>query len=346
MKIYANQIEQNITTGLSGCYLLFGDEPFQIDDCRKKIKHHAAQQGFSEVIRLSDDDTFDWQDLLQHCQAMSLFSDKKLIELELTSNKIGKAGSEVLKQIAPELGPETILILFGPKLDSNQTKSAWFKALDKQGVYIPVYEIDGHHLNRWLQNQLNEHGLSMAPNAQQFLLSFTAGNLLATSQELQKLKMALGNERPIDLETIEKIVADQAKYSVFQFIDSLWAGNAELCVTIIQRLKLEEFEPNIILWSLQKDLLLMQQLQATLAAGQAPKVIFDQYRVWKNKQSVYLNAANRLNHQTIKEAIRLLTEIDVAIKSFSNQCPYSMFAHLALLLTGQSNVYGLKLPVE
>lgn len=345
MKIYANQIQQNLSKGLSSCYLLFGDEPFQIDDCRKKIKAAAKQQGFDEFIRLADDDQFDWLDVAQHCQAMSLFSDKKIVEVELNSNKIGKAGADVLKQIAPELDDNTILVLFGPKLDSNQTKSAWFKALDKAGLYIPVYEIDGNHLTRWLQQQLVENGLSMDTNAQQYLLNFTSGNLLATSQELQKLNMALGPKQHIDISIIERFVADQAKYSVFQFIDSIWAGNSQRSMTILQRLKLEDFEPNIIMWSLQKDLILLNQLQSAVAKGTPPTPVFDKHRVWKNKQNVFLNVANKLPATAINEALKLLSELDFAIKKFSPQCPYSMFAHIALLLTGNANISGLKLPL-
>lgn len=238
------------------------------------------------------------------------------------------------------------MVLFGPKLDASQTKSAWFKALDKIGVYIPVYEIEGHHLSRWLQQQLQSLQLNMAPDAQQFLLDFTAGNLLATSQELQKLKMALPPTQSIDLTVIQSFVSDQARYSVFQFIDSIWSGKSELAMTILQRLKLEEFEPNIILWSLQKDLLLVQQIHSAMQAGQPVKPVFDQHRVWKNKQAIFQNAAARLSATQVAKATSLVVQIDTAIKTFSQQCPYTMFGHVALLLSGQSHIEPLPLPVE
>jgi DNA polymerase III subunit delta len=345
MKIYANQIDQQLNKGLAPCYLIFGDEPFQIDDCRKKIKAIAKQQGFDEFIRLTNDDQFDWLEITGHVQSLSLFSSKKVIEVELPSNKVGKAGSDMLKKIAPDLGEDTLLVLFGPKLDASQTKSAWFKALDKNGLYIPVYDIDGNHLNRWLQQQLSVHGLTMDKDAQQYLLNFTAGNLLATSQELQKLNMALG-QLHIDISIIERFVANQARFSVFQFIDSLWAGNSERCMTILQRLKIEEFEPNIILWSLQKDIMLVHQIQCNLAVGKPAKTVFDHHRIWKNKQQIYLNAAQQQPTAMINESIDLLTKIDYALKTFSTQCPYTMFGHIALLLSGNRQLTGLSLPSQ
>ena len=132
MKLYANQLPAELNKGLKPCYMLFGDEPFQISEARDFIKASAKNAGIEEVIRLVEDDLFDWQDLRQHCQEMSLFATSKIIELELTSSKVAKQGAEILKEIEPELnaspGSEIILVLFGPKLDAPQTKTAWKKA--------------------------------------------------------------------------------------------------------------------------------------------------------------------------------------------------------------------------
>ena len=344
MKIYANQLATNLNQGLSSCYLIFGDEPFQIDEARQLIKQHARKQGIEEFIRLADDDTFDWPDLPQHCQAMSLFSSSKLVELELTTNKIGKAGSDVLKALAPELSKDAILVLFGAKLEAAQTKSAWFKALNDIGVYIPVYEIEGPHLSRWLQNQLQQRSLILDADAQAFLLTYTAGNLLACAQELDKLKLAFPNEPHLSVHAIEKYVSNQSRFTVFQLSDALWQGNIDHCMTILARLQIEEFEPNIILWAMQKDLLMMQQLVDALQNNQPPKDVFDKFRIWKNKQPLYLNAAKRMDPSLLTQALIQLSELDQALKFYSVNCPYTLFAHICCLLGGYQQLSDFKMP--
>lgn len=343
MRLYANQLPQDLNKGLKPCYLLFGDEPFQINDCRRQIREKCKQNGFEEFIRLSDDDQFDWPDLIQHCQTMSLFSSTKLIELELTG-KLNKEATEILKQISGDLSSETILVVFGSKLESNQTKAAWLKALDKVGCYVPVYEIEGHHLNRWLQQQLQSRNMMMATDAQNYLLDFTAGNLLATSQELDKLALSFNAGTQITVDDVNKYVADQSRYSVFQLMDALWAGNAEQSLTILQRLKGEELEPNIMVWAFQKDLLLLNELQQTQMYGGDVQAVFSEHRVWKNKQSVYSNVANRIPMEYIAKAIDLLSQIDLELKQFGTGCPYSMFAHIILLLNNRID-FDLPLPL-
>lgn len=345
MKIYANQLNSNLNQGLSNCYMLFGDEPFQIDNGRRKIKNKAKQQGFEEFIRLTDDDQFDWNELLDHCQAMSLFSSTKLIELELTSGKIPKAGADILKQVAEQLSADTIFVLFGPKLDSSQTRTAWFKALDKQGLYVPVYDIDGAHLQRWLQEQLAEKQMQMSRDAQMYLLDFTAGNLLACAQEVEKISLAKPNQL-IELNDVKQLVADQSRYSVFQLVDNLWLGNATKCITILERLKNEELEPNIIMWALQKDIMLVYEISLAIQHQQNPQAILDKHRVWKNKQKSFLNNGQKIPAEVLATAVKLLSEIDQVIKFHQSPCPYSLFAHVCLLLTGSVQLQSVPLPVD
>ncbi|NVK23820.1 MAG: DNA polymerase III subunit delta [Gammaproteobacteria bacterium] len=344
MKIYANQLNSHLQKGLSACYMIFGDEPFQINDSREQIKLLAKSTGVEEFIRLTDDDQFDWNELLDHCQALSLFSSKKLIEVELTSTKLAKAASDVLKLVAEQLTSDTTLVLFGGKLDSSQTRTAWFKALDSQGLYIPVYDIDGQHLNRWLQQQLQKHKLQMQPDAQQYLIEFTAGNLLACAQEIEKIVMA-SNSTFITLDDVKKLVADQSRYTVFQLMDEIWGGRQDKAITILSRLKNEEVEPNIILWALQKDVLLVNELNQAMQFKQDTAEILKTHKVWKNKQNLFINLAQKIPTSALTAAISQLSQMDQVLKFHQHNDPYSLFAHTIMLLTGQLQMAQMPLPV-
>jgi DNA polymerase-3 subunit delta len=234
--------------------------------------------------------------------------------------------------LVDDLSSDTVLVLFGPKLESNQTRSAWFKSLDKIGLYLPIYDIEGPHLQRWLKQQLQQRNLQMSPDAQHYLLDYTAGNLLASAQELEKLTLCLGQGSAINLDDVTKYVADQSRYNVFQLMDSLWAGQSERCITILQRLKTEELEPNIIVWALQKDLLLISELQQALVYQGSTKDTLDKHKVWKNKQSLYLKLANNIPATTITQSLSWLSDLDNSLKQFSGYCPYTLLAHIYFLL--------------
>ena len=343
MKINAQQLKQSLSQGLKPCYLLFGDEPFQVNDCRNNIVEAAKLQGFEEFIRLSSDDADCWPTLENHCQSMSLFASKKLISLELNS-KLLKKTTDALKKAASLLSEDTVLLVFGNKLDASKTKSAWFKSLDKIGVYVPVYDIEGRQLQTWLQQQLAERQLSMSQECQDYLLNYTAGNLLACAQTLDKQKM-ISHSQKIELHELQKVLIDQSRYSVFQLMDQVLASNIDQCIHILTQLKAEEVEPTQILWAMQKDVLILYQVVSAKQANQPTQGIFDKQRIWKSKQSLYLSKAERTSLTSLELAIRLLAKIDQAIKSQSGYCPYSLFCHLCLLLDQPEPMFELPLPL-
>ena len=158
MKIYHNQLQQTVTQGFKPVWLVFGDEPWQKNDSLAIIKNHALQQGFSEVIRFTSDNSFDWQQLIDEYQSMSLFSSQRIIEVELTTIKVGDNGNKTLLALSEIIEKnaslqDVVFIFHGPKLDGPSANRKWFKALTQLGCYLPIYDIDAKNLPRWLQNQ-------------------------------------------------------------------------------------------------------------------------------------------------------------------------------------------------
>ena len=74
------------------------------------------------------------------------------------------------------------------KLDMNQQKSKWFKALDKKGAIIQYWEVQNEHLVGWIINQMTQLGLKTNNEVAEAIAYCTEGNLLASMQEIQKLQ--------------------------------------------------------------------------------------------------------------------------------------------------------------
>ncbi|MFQ3276849.1 MAG: DNA polymerase-3 subunit delta, partial [Colwellia sp.] len=103
MKIYHNQLDNTLRQGFKPVWLVFGDEPWQKNNSLAVIKNNAKNQGFSEIIRFSSDTSFNWQQLLDEYQSLSLFASQRIIEVELTSVKVGDAGNKALLALAERL---------------------------------------------------------------------------------------------------------------------------------------------------------------------------------------------------------------------------------------------------
>ncbi|MGY0639658.1 MAG: DNA polymerase III subunit delta, partial [Paraglaciecola chathamensis] len=222
MQVYPNRFAASLNKGLQPFYLIFGDEPQQKLTAINQIREIALAQGFDERQTLVADAQFDWLTLLEATQTLSLFSSRQYIELELPTGKPGTQGSKILTELSTQNNPDILLVIHGAKIGKDVQNSKWFKALDKQGSYVPCYPLEGNALHQWLTEQMRTQGLNASSDISRLLAEYCEGNLLAASQEIEKLCLLYPNGNPT-LEQVEQAVVDQSRYNVFQLIDVLLA---------------------------------------------------------------------------------------------------------------------------
>ncbi|MBD1581218.1 DNA polymerase III subunit delta [Pseudoalteromonas sp. S16_S37] len=329
MRYYANQLTNQLRQSLAPFYLVFGEEPFQEANCVLEIKQAAKKQGFDEVIKFSLLPGFDWQELIAQYNSMSLFSARTLIEFDLNQQKPGTQGSQVFKELAAHPNPDVVLILKGAKAGQDIQRSAWFKALDKSGVFIPCYPLTGAHLARWLDDQCKLLKLNLANDAKRSLLSATEGNLLATYQELEKLSLLYKSE-PIDQKQVLSGLLNQAKFDIFDLNNALLQGNTKQLVKVMLKLAQDNVEPASIVWTINKEAQTLLSIKQGLQQGQNISQLFKQHSVWKNQQAATSQAIDRLTQVRLEQIIDLLAQFDTAYKRANIVAPYQALAHIAL----------------
>jgi DNA polymerase III subunit delta len=343
MQIYPNRLQSAVEKKLAPFYMIFGDEPQQKLEAIQSIRNIALTQGFDERQSLTVDNQFNWDSLVEATQTLSLFSSKQFIELELPTGKPGTEGSKVLSLLAAQGSEDVLLVIHGAKIGKDVQSSKWFKQLDKMGVYVPCYPLEGSQLQQWLTQQMQTEGLQASKAICQLLADFCEGNLLAAKQEIQKLALLYPKGDP-SLEQVELAVVDQSRFTVFHLVDVLLAGDAQKALKMLYRLESEGIEPTIIVWALSRE---WQTLQALLFAQNAGEPLnWNQHRIWGNRQALYASALKRLDLAQLHALQKKLTTIDFAIKQSQILRPYVELCHLCLMfipykLDGLPLDYGL-----
>ena len=116
MQLYANQLEAQLKRALAPIYLLSGDEPLLLEECCAAIRRAAQAQGCAERQVLTVEPGFDWNGLYASTQSLSLFAERRLIELRLPTGKPGEAGAKFLTQMAAAPPPDIVLLVVAGKL--------------------------------------------------------------------------------------------------------------------------------------------------------------------------------------------------------------------------------------
>ncbi len=336
MKIYHNQLQRTLTQGFTPVWLVFGDEPWQKNNSLATIKSHAQQQGFNEVIRFSGDNKFDWQQIIDEYQSLSLFSNQRIIEVEFTTVKIGDNGNKILLALSELIAQnkalqDVIFIFHGPKLDGASANRKWFKALTQAGCYLPLYDIETKGLPSWLHNQAKAANVNLSAELSSLLIELFEGNLLALEQELQKLSLLFGNKQ-ISLSDAEQLVIKQAKFNPFQIVDALLQGNCKKCLSMLDQLQQEGIAAGQVIWVFHKEFNQLYLMLDKLAQGSQFNDIYKEYRVWDKRKPLYQHALAHITLKNIKRARSRLADIDLISKTNSEFNVFILLADLCITL--------------
>jgi DNA polymerase III subunit delta len=312
MQLRTDQLSAHLANaaqgGLKPLYTVVGDEPLLQQEAADAIRAAARASGCSEreVFNVSGAH-FDWSGVLGAAQERSLFAEAKIIEIRIPSGKPGKEGSEALQRYAEQLPEGVVTLVLLPTVEYAQLKSAWFNALQAQGVMVKVEPVERPALPTWIARRLAVQGQRVREGEEgQRTLAFFAdrveGHLLAAHQEISKLAL-LYPPGELTAEQVESAVLNVARYDVRQLCEAVLAGQVGRAWRILDGLKAEGESPVAVLWPLADDLRALQRVRAALDLGQPMPMALNAARVWGPRQRQIERAAALLSQRALTRLV-------------------------------------------
>jgi DNA polymerase-3 subunit delta len=289
MPIPLPALRKQLATGeLKPVYLLAGEEHLLLLEAADALRARAKELGYVEREVLDAEANFDWNQLAQSASAMSLFATRKLIDLRLPSGKPGKEGIQTITEYCGNPPPDTVLLITATQW-SKAHETSWVAAVEKAGVFVPLWPLKPNELPDWVAQRMAARGLKPTRDAIEALVERIEGNLLAAAQEIDKLALLQG-DKPLDAATLEDLVADSARFDVFKLADAALAGDASRALRILAGLRAEgEQVVGLLGWLLNQ-----LQLLARLANARGnPAAAFKAERIWPAREAIYKKALSR-----------------------------------------------------
>ncbi|WP_157994396.1 DNA polymerase III subunit delta [Peristeroidobacter agariperforans] len=333
MKLSGDNLGASLSRQLSSIYLISGDEPLLVNEAADAVRARARSQGFTERELHVVERGFDWQALLSNSKAMSLFADRKIIEIRMTNPTPGEQGADAIIELATEPSPDNLVLIVTGKMDGRVTGSRWVSAIEKHGVVVQIWPLELARLPAWIRDRLAKQNLKADAEAASLLAERVEGNLLAAHQEVEKLALLLP-PGPVTADTIVDAVADSARFDVLQLGDAAMKGNAARALRVLEGLRGEDVEPPIVLWALNKDLQWIARCQHMMRRGQSPDSAMNALYVWRNRQPAMKHALSRLKPKTVRELLLSAERADRMIKGVIRSDPWLEFERLVAGLAG------------
>jgi len=313
MQLRLEALDGHLSKGLAPLYVIASDEHLLALEAADRIRKTARAQGFTERDVLTVERTFKWGELLAANQALSLFGDKKLIELRIPTGKPGKDGSAALQSYAKDLGPDNLTLITLPKLDWQTAKASWVTALQQAAVYIDIPNVERAQLPQWIGMRLASQGQSAERQSLDFIADRVEGNLLAAHQEIQKLGL-LHEPGKLSFEQVHDAVLNVARYDVFKLSEAMLTGDVARLARMLEGLKGEGEALPLVLWAVTEEIRTLLKLKAGMGQGRPLGALLKEYRIWGPRERMMEPALRRVSLATLEAALQEAAQVDRMVK--------------------------------
>ena len=206
MQLQADRLFERLAKGeLDPTYFFYGDEPLQLSECGDALRRRASESGVVERLVFDIESAADWEAVGAESRAMSLFAERRLIEIRLGNRKPDKHGSAVLESIVSRAALDDVFLITASKLDAGTRKTRWFKMLEGQTVCVVARDLKAQQLPAWLGRRAGRFGKRLSPEAAALIADRVEGNLLAAAQEVEKLCLLVTSDIIDDHDVINAV---------------------------------------------------------------------------------------------------------------------------------------------
>jgi DNA polymerase-3 subunit delta len=261
MKLSLDELPAQLAQRLLPAYLISGDEPLRVGEASDLIRARARAAGYEErEVFFIERAGAVWDEVQQSAQSLSLFANRRVIEIRMPTGKPGVNGAAALLRVMAAAGDELLLLVITGKLERETQGAEWVRALQARGAWLPIWPIARAQLPQWLQARFRAAGLRADEEALELLAERSEGNLLAAQQEIEKLALLLPPGAAVSATEVAASSADSARFDVFQLGEAVRAMEPGRSLRILAGLQAEGAEALLVLWGLLR---IMHGLQAS-----------------------------------------------------------------------------------
>lgn len=335
MRLYADRLPTPLKE-LPSAVLLCGDECLLIEETLDKLRQLAKQLGFEEreTFFVEREKEFNFNAALENAGTMSLFASRRVQEWRFQQSP-GDAAKIALPLLLERRDDDTLLWVIVPGLQKKQFDAAWVQAFEQHGTMIIADPISADRLAAWIQTRATSMALTLQPDALQLLIDYTEGNLLATQQTLQQLAL-LYPQQEIAIEHINEITRQQARFDVYEVMNTALHGDGARVVRMLSGLRGEDEGGylRMLLGAVQRDLRSLDAVAQLIEQGQSPSFAAQQAGVWKNRQTLFASGARRLQTRGTRTLMRMAFDAERAMKGALIGDPWQMLEKIVLRCAG------------
>lgn len=296
------------------CILLYGTDEFAISRRIAEISAKTDKDGMNTSrleARLTND-----EELNNAVNSMPFLSDKRLVILANPSQKYG--AGEPRKKFLEFLGkipPTTQLVLY-ETIEKEPEKHWLVKWAAKSGnaKAEALMAPKARDMTGWIINEMKNQGGKILPEAANKLGELVGADTRQAAQEIAKALAYVNWARPVEVQDVEAVCVSTAEVSIFDFVDSLAAGDGRRAQSMLRKM-LEEQDAFAIFPMIIRQFRLLIQTREIVEARGMVQDVQEALGVHPFVAGKVFSQAGRFTMKSLEAIYRRLLKIDEAAKT-------------------------------
>lgn len=235
------ELKASFKTGIKNVYLLSGVDEYLLSSSYNLIvKYSGVAYEELNIIKFSEG-VIDCNDVVRALDTMPVFSDKKIVYLDLRMAKKSELKNiKVLNDYLLTANPMAILII---NLGSNDEDFG----IDKKSLEIvDCNRLDIKIVEAKTLATLKAKGKTIDATALNKLIEYSLGDLSKILIECDKLVAFIGDRECITVKDIDEIVNRSVEYQIFELTDALAKKNSSKVYVILNDLEAKKDEYKVL----------------------------------------------------------------------------------------------------
>jgi DNA polymerase III subunit delta len=202
--------------------------------------------------------------LVEEANTVPLFGGRRAVWVKVGSRNVAPAVEALLAATSPDC---RVVIEAGDLRRNAPLRVLCERA--KNAAALPCYEDDEKTLDRLIDAELRESGLTIAPEARSALLPLLGGDRLASRSEIAKLALyARGRDR-IELDDVIAVSADASALALDALLDAAFAGKTAEVEFQFAKARTAGTAPSAILAAAIRHVASLHRAHLAIDAGQS-----------------------------------------------------------------------------
>lgn len=230
-----------------------------------------------------------------------------------------REGESMAKEMADALAdysgcpvPSATLVVVAEKLDG---RSRFMQVAAKAGVVIECKPLYLDKVPSWINAELKRQGRQISQEAARFLADLIGNDLGQLSGAIERLVLAVGERRLIELRDVEEAVAETHQHDIFELTDAVGTRRWSKALALLKNILDNGESPVLILNMLARHFRLLSK--AKEVAGRLPDGADVARYLGVHPYFVknYVSQARNFSKSELSAAFRLLHRCDRELKS-------------------------------